>query len=463
MPIFGTQILLFGWPLLSIEKRKAHVHALLWITMTALLFSSHAPRSQWLSSSVTPKVEATNIQVGWGHYHNYTEVVEILLRLNATFPTIVDVFSVGQSWQNRTIYCVRLTNENHSQAKPETLYVGFHHARERISAELPLYFVTYAAENYATNATVRRLLDLTEIYVIPALNVDGFDAVDANEWHRKNVRPFDEDDDGLVDEDPPDDADGDGYIEQLGRWDGEEWLSIRLEGIDNDGDGLTNEDDVGGVDLNRNYGYQWNATCSSGSANRSAEDYRGPVAFSESETRAIRDLVTNHRFRYAVSFHSGDECIVYPWGYTATLTSDDLTFRGIAEALSALVDAPNVRGGEWYTMSGSWDDWMYGDQGVLAITCEIYGNNDAFKSEPNDVENCSWIKGVTQFFNPPAASIETVVGRWMPVFFYVSEKTIPVDTTFLGVDWKIWVIAAAAVGGALAAAAILLRRRKTRA
>jgi len=383
------------------------------------------------------------MQVDWAHYHNYTEIVEILLRLSATFRTIVDVFSIGRSWENRTIHCLRLTNENLSQLKPETLYVGYHHARECISAELPLYFVVYAAENYGTNTTVRRLLDLTEIYVIVALNVDGFDAVEANEWHRKAVRPIDEDDDGSLDEDPPDDTDGDGHIKELVRWNGTEWVSIQLEGIDNDGDGITNEDWVGGVDINRNYGYQWSATCWSGSTNRSAEDYRGSSPFSEAETQALRDLVNDHSFRYAVSFHSGDEYIVYPWGYTATPTSDDLTLKAIAGNLFALVDAPNGQGGEWYTTSGIWDDWMYGNQDVLSFTCEIYGNSSAFEYEPTEIENCSWRKGVTQFFNPPAAQIETSVRRWMPVVFYLSERSIPTDPSSLGVDWRIWVAAAA--------------------
>ena len=459
--IFAAGVSLYGGRVLSTGKRKAIIRTPLLIALPVLLFCSQCQQFLWWSSSAPPAIEAGTSQVDWAHYHNYTEIVDILLRLNATFPTLVDVFSIGRSWQNRTIYCVRLTNENRSQAKPETLYVGFHHARERISAELPLYFVVYAAEEYDTNATVRRLLDHTAIYVIVALNVDGFDAVDANEWHRKTVRPIDEDGDGSVDEDAPEDADGDGHIEDLGRWDGAEWVSMRFEGVDNDGDGVINEDWAGGVDINRNYGYQWSAPCWSGSANRSDEDYRGPQEFSEPETRAIRDLVQDHRFRYAVSFHSGDVYILYPWGYTTTPTADDRTFKEIADDLSVLVDAPAGQAGEWYTTSGSWDDWMYGDQGVLSFTCEIYGNNSAFEYEPSDVENCSWRKGVTRFFNPPAAQIETVVRRWMPVFFYLSEKAIPTDITFFGVDWKIWVIAAA-VGGAAASAIVLLRRRTRR-
>jgi len=272
----------------------------------------------------------------WAHYHSYAEITNALFYLNSTYSSVVDLFSIGRSWQDRDIYCIRLTNEKAAYSKPKMLFVGCHHARELISAELPLYFVFYIVENYDVNATIARLLNLSEIYVVVALNVDGFNVVNVNEWQRKSVHPFDEDGDGKFDEDPPDDEDGDGYIEDLIRWTGSEWVFVRWEGIDNDGDGLLNEDWIGGVDINRNYGYQWNATCYSGSPYPWAEDYRGPAPFSETETQAMRDLALQHNFKYAISFHSGTEVIGYPWGYTTNPTPDDDIFREIAANLSAL-------------------------------------------------------------------------------------------------------------------------------
>ncbi|MGB9134469.1 MAG: M14 family zinc carboxypeptidase [Candidatus Bathyarchaeia archaeon] len=436
------------------ERKAAIAGALVPLALTLLLF--HAQPEPLFS----PPVRAAPLGIDWIHYHNYTEISETLLSLNATYPAIVDVFSIGKSWQNQTIYCVRLTNEHASNPKPKVLFVGYHHARERISAELPLYFVVYAAENYGENATVRRLLDLTEIYVVVALNVDGFETVEENEWHRKTLRPLDEDGDGLFDEDLPEDEDKDGHIEELVRWNGAEWVFVRYEGADNDGDGLVNEDWKGGVDINRNYGYQWDAPAQSGSQNQSAEDYRGPAPFSEPETRAIRDLALKHNFDYAISFHSGDENIVSPWDYTGTAPPDEEAFKEVGGELSRLVSCSLLRGGEWYSTSGTWDDWMYGNQSALSFTCEIYGNDSAFEYEPCDVQNYSWRKGLTRFFNPDASEIENTVLRWMPIFFYISNKAIPAETTFLGVNWKVWLIAAAAIVGAIVSGTVLLRRRK---
>jgi hypothetical protein len=360
----------------------------------------------------------------WVHYHNYTEIVNTLLYLNETYPNIADVFSAGKSWQNQDIYCLRLTNESNTHPKPKLLFVGYHHARELISAELPLYFAVEAATKFGINETITHMLNYSEIYIIPALNVDGFEAVTRNEWQRKNVHPFDEDNDGLLDEDQPDDEDGDGYIEDLFYWDGTNYYFIRWEGIDDDDDGLPNEDWIGGVDLNRNYGYQWNATCQSGSPYPSAEDYRGPEPFSEPETQAIRDLALSHNFKYAISFHSGTTLILYPWGYTNTPTPHDYLFREIAGNISSLTGAPYQQSAQLYTTSGVWDDWMYGNRSTFAFTCEIYTNETAWQYEPGPEPNTWWEKGVFQFFNPEPKQIETVIQKWLPVFTYITKRAI---------------------------------------
>jgi hypothetical protein len=360
----------------------------------------------------------------WAHYHNYSEIVETLLYLNFTYPSIVDVFSIGESWENRDIYCIKLTNESIIGHKPKVFFVGYHHAREPISAELPLYFAVEVATNFGTNQTLTRMLNSSEIYIIPALNVDGLKVISDNDWHRKNAHPFDEDGDGLLDEDPPEDEDGDGSIEDLLQWDGYQWVFVRWEGIDNDADGKFGEDWIGGVDLNRNYGYKWNASVQSGSPYPRDEDYRGPAPFSEPETQALRDLALQHDFEYAVSFHSGAENIVYPWGYTTAATSDDLVFWEIAGNLSILVGAPYWQAGDWYTTSGVWDDWMYANRSTFALTCEIYNNDSAWQYEPGPYPDSMWERGIFELFNPGPSDIEAVVQRWLPVFTYITERAI---------------------------------------
>lgn len=357
----------------------------------------------------------------WEHYHNYTEVVNTLLYLNETYSQIVDVFSIGKSWQNRHIYCVRLTNESDVNPKPKVFFVGYHHARELITSELTLYFTVHAVTNYGLNETITHIINHCEIFIVPALNVDGFEAAKRNEWQRKNACPIDEDNDGLADEDPPDDEDGDGYVEDLFYWDGNIYYFIRWEGIDDDNDGAYNEDWVGGVDLNRNYGYAWEQ----GNPNPDSEIYRGSAPFSEPETQAIRSLALEHNFTYAISFHSGTELILYPWGCTRTPPPDEATFIEIAQDLSNLSGGtPYMQASYLYYSYGLWDDWMYANRSTYALTCEIYGNDSAFQYEPGPYPNTWWERGVFQYFNPDPNDILTVIERWLPTFTYIADKAI---------------------------------------
>ncbi len=378
-----------------------------------LICSANVARSE-------AKSEIVNVE--WNEYHNYTEIINILLELNATYPAIVDVFAIGRSWQNRTIYCVRLTNESITYPKPAVLFVGYHHAREPITAELALYFTVYIANNYAQNVTIANMLNQSEIYIIVALNVDGFSTVTQNDWQRKNARPTDEDSDGLVDEDPPEDEDGDGKIEYL--WNSYYGYFVRWEGWDNDGDGINGEDWIGGVDLNRNYGYAWNASTDSGSPFPEDEDYKGPAPFSELETSALRDLVMQYDFHYAVSLHSGADVILYPWGYTTNPSPHDYKYQMLASNISQLVNSPYQQSSQMYTTSGVWDDWMYGNQSVYSLTFEIYMDESAWTYEPGPQPHTYWIGGIREAFNPPSWAILQTIQRWTPGLFYITNKAI---------------------------------------
>lgn len=392
-------------------------------------------------------------------YHNYTEITDILERLNDTYPDIIDVFPIGKSWQDRSILCAKLTNENIREPKPKILFVGYHHARERISAELPLHFVVYAVENYGLNRTVTQMLDQTEIFVIVALNVDGFNIVIANEWQRKNAHPIDEDYDGLFDEDPPNDEDGDGFIEDLVELNGSDPFFIQWEGLDEDNDTLLNEDWVGGVDINRNYGYQWNASVDSGSRDPNAEDYMGSAPFSEPETQALRDLVLQHAFEYAVSFHSGIELVLYPWGFTSEPPDDVGKFVQVSKELSKIVNCPYNQSGATYTLSGSWGDWMYEHKNTFAFTCEIYGNPDSWQYEPTSVQNISWEKGVFQFFNPEPQEIQQTIQRWMPIFFYIADRALE-ERSHSPLDLSVWILIILIAVAAIIAVAVIKRRKR---
>ena len=351
-------------------------------------------------------------EVSWSHYHNYTELTEILAELEASAPELVELSSIGKSWLGNDIWAISITNRSvSSEGKIGVLVVGYHHARERISLEVPLYIAWRLVHEAMTNETVASLLRDVVFHVIPALNPDGIRASELNPWQRKNLRPVDEDGDGLLDEDPPEDVDGDGTIYYW--WNDTAW---GFEGVDNDGDGLFNEDWLGGVDLNRNYDFHWDdPSATSGSPDPSMEDYRGPSPFSEPETRALRDFVLGQgegSIALAVSYHSGAACVLYPWSYTPEPCEDDEILRRLARTYGLVAGYPYER---WevitYTCSGEWGDWMYGVAGALPLTVEVYGmyGDEAWWSEHvEEVNGTYYFKGVWEYFNPPENRIGAI-------------------------------------------------------
>jgi len=151
-----------------------------------------------------------------------------------------------------------------------------------VTAESALYFAWHVITQYGTDPEITRLVDTKALYVKVKNNPDGSELyLNTAQSNRSTVRPHDSDRDGLLDEDPSEDLDGDGFCYQIrqkveagkgesilhpedktgrlmkrvGRDKGD--YHVYSEGLDNDGDGKYNEDGIGGLDLHRNYPENW--------------------------------------------------------------------------------------------------------------------------------------------------------------------------------------------------------------
>lgn len=237
--------------------------------------------------------------------------------------------SQGTSLGGREVWMVTVGNPSGSpmDERPGVLVVGNlegdHLAGSQLSLEAIRYLVTRAEDE-----AVRGVLDEKVFYFFPRLNPDGaeamFEAVKAN--RRTNQHPRDADNDGRMDEDGPEDLNGDGYItvmrvpdpaghfiidtadaRTMKRADpskGEKGaFTLYWEGTDNDGDGFINEDGPGGVDLNRNFQHAYPYWTGDG----------GPHMVSEVESRALMDFVLDHRNIAAIlAFGESDNLVTPP-------------------------------------------------------------------------------------------------------------------------------------------------------
>jgi hypothetical protein len=137
---------------------------------------------------------------------------------------------------------------------------------------------------------------------------------------------------------------------------------------------------IDGVDLNRNYGYQWGYDDEGSSPFMGSDTYRGPFPFSEPETQAVSWFCQQHDFKVALNHHSYGNLLVHPWGHNDSNTKDSILYDNYGELLTQLNGFGYGRGSETvgYTTNGDSDDWMYGDQGIFAMTPEVGDPEDGF-------------------------------------------------------------------------------------
>jgi hypothetical protein len=226
-----------------------------------------------------------SVPLSFDNYYTLDRLFEALKVLNAAFPELTTLEVAGKSEEGRPLYAMTVNNPKTGAPldKPGIYVDGNIHGNEIQGGDISLYLLDYLLGNYGKNPEITQLVDRACFYVVPVVNVDGryhfFADANTSSSNRGLRIPTDDDHDGLVDEDPDDDLDGDGNIcvmrikDPFGRFKtdpedarlmipikpGEkgEWTILGQEGIDNDGDGQINEDGEGYVDTNRNWGFDW--------------------------------------------------------------------------------------------------------------------------------------------------------------------------------------------------------------
>jgi hypothetical protein len=249
------------------------------------LGTAQSPEQSAQKASVFTTTEKITVPLRFDHYYTYEQVGEALRALHAAYPDLTTVDEVGKSEEGREIWAMTINNPKTGPAlsKPGVYVDGNIHGNEIQAGEVALGVLNRLLVLYGSNPQITELVDRNAFYVIPVVNVDGryhfFHDANTADSSRSFRIAKDDDHDGLIDEDGPDDLDGDGNIctmrkrDPFGRYKTDpeeprlmvpikaeekgEWTLLGDEGIDNDGDGRINEDEAGYVDGNRNWAFNW--------------------------------------------------------------------------------------------------------------------------------------------------------------------------------------------------------------
>lgn len=317
---------------------------------------------------------------------------------------------MGKSGQGGDVWVVEVGAGDAAAraARPALLVAAGIDGDEAFGTEVVLSWLDTLAAGYGSDDAVREFLDTTTVYAFPRVSPDAGRrlAVSPLAPRTTNARPVDEDHDGLIDEDGPDDLNGDGVITMMRVEDPQgEYLPhpddprvlvkadptknesgryrLWLEGRDDDGDEAWNEDPTGGVEVARNFPFGY----------PTHEPTAGHFQMSEPESKALADFVLDHpNIAAAVVFGHRDNV-----SGSCTSGAESGRPRGKGEENAkprggrrarpkpvtevAVDDQPlyghlgqlfrNAAGLHWGTKTiaggGSFTDWLYFHRGLLAL------------------------------------------------------------------------------------------------
>ncbi len=416
------------------------------------------------------------VQPNWAAFHSTADAYHLLEGWSARFPKLTKLYSIGETLRGTPLMVLEITNTETGPAseKPGYYYDGNIHAEELTGAEVALHFAWHVLTSYGSDPRITRLLDTRALYVRPKFNPDGADvALTTPHNPRSTPRPYDEDRDGLLDEDPGNDLDGDGVITQMrvrdpaGQWkispidprlmerrsDGDlsgPFYALYSEGVDDDGDGALNEDGVGGIDMNRNFPRNWGLEFEQRGA--------GPYPLSEPETRATIEFLHSHRNVTGI-FH-GHTSGGFVYRLPSTTAWDDFSLAD-QRLIIELAGKYNETTGQPVVPSysnprvhrhGTLISWGYWDFGVVGFVPEFWGGfgedydgdgsiDDAERLRWNDtelggagftpwtaydhpelgaVEVGGWRARFTRR-NPPPHLLEGEIGKYVPWMLWLAE------------------------------------------
>jgi len=193
------------------------------------------------------------------------------------YPTIAQLFTVGdKTYEGRDIFMMKIGNAIGRQDKRVVWIDAGIHSREWASQHVALYIINKLLTEYATNPTIKAYVDTLNFYIVPVLNPDGY------AFSQSSTNP-----------------------------------RVRLWRKNRNLEGGRRAGDCFGVDLNRNFDFHWGEAGSS--TNPCSEVYQGASAFSEVESRAVRDMLQSTELRGKVdafiTLHTYSQIWMHPYGH----------------------------------------------------------------------------------------------------------------------------------------------------
>ena len=100
-----------------------------------------------------------------------------LTEIQKLYPSLAKVGSIGESVNGKPLYYIKLSSNvsQRSLLEPMFKYIGNLHGNEPVGRQMLIYLAKYLAQNYGKDERITRLLNNTEIFLLPSLNPDSYE------------------------------------------------------------------------------------------------------------------------------------------------------------------------------------------------------------------------------------------------------------------------------------------------
>lgn len=358
-------------------------------------------------SMIIPVSAASAKELNFKDRHTFAEYESTLKNLSKDYSEITELFSLGTTWRENNIWCLKITNKTIDDSKKTGIAVIANiHGGEQEGGESALYSAIALCKN-STTKEIKEILDGYIIYIVPVMNPDGYiQSFVLN--NRPNLHPTDKNGDGVSFSDPYTDINGDGFISTVykGKKDTkiEDRIEIGMESPDWDKNGKLGDDPrSSGIDLNRTFEYNYgrydietDPEVNKDSKSVIGQDAtrtngKGKAAGMEPEVKAIQRFFAKYPVDAMTSVHTGQQSVLYPWCYRAYDPNNELDsqiphMKEVSEKLAKIYT--DYTGRNFYAKQSHSDyptsaemiDYTYGRHRINSYTIEVYGPG---MSDPN--------------------------------------------------------------------------------
>ncbi len=265
---------------------------------TARLDAEQVATLRRLGFRPEPVPASTNTQEAGGGYTSYAQKRADFQAYAAAHPDLARYVVLGHSVQGREIFALRITAAPEKEEdEPELLFCGSIHGDEFASGEVTYLYALHLLDSYGSDPAVTQWVDTSEIWCVPLVNPDGHEAGTRN--------------------------------------------------------------NANGVDLNRDYGHQWDGWGNS------------PGPHSQPESVAMRELFRANAFSLVATLHCSGNVLFYPWGFSPWSAPDLATITRVGLRYSQAANYGLVNSWTDYETHGEVLDDIYGSHGGLCYTVEI--------------------------------------------------------------------------------------------